>query len=242
MASEITYIVGPKAEHTHTVIFLHDCDSDCEEFASEFFVSEASEPGTLKDISPHIRWVFPSAPILMSARFGIHLSQWFDMWSLDNPMERPELQYHGLHQSINRILGVIRKEEELVPRDKIFLAGISQGFATTIATFLADASKGFAGLIGLCGWMPALLNDGREGFKGPENSKVVDSTPIFLGHSADDDIVPIENGRELRDILQSRGFEVEWREYNEGGHWVNEPQGVDDMVQFLSKHMAINES
>lgn len=62
--------------------------------------------------------------------------------------------------------------------------------------------------------------------------------PVFLGHAEDDDVVPIENGRKLRNIMQSQGFQVEWKEYPEGAHWINEPQGVDDIVRFMTTHMA----
>jgi lysophospholipase II len=33
--------------------------------------------------------------------------------------------------------------------------------------------------------------------------------------------------------LESLGFMVTWKDYQDGGHWINEPQGVDDMVTFL---------
>ncbi|KAI0531669.1 lysophospholipase II [Xylaria digitata] len=258
MVSDTAYTVEPKAVHTHTVIFLHGRDSNCKEFADELFESEASEPvdqpRTLQDLFPNVRWVFPSAPVLQSKRLGIDMSQWFDMWSVENPAERPELQHPGLHQSIERILGVISEEEMSVPRERIFLAGISQGFVTAIAVFLTDTSKRFAGLIGLCSWMPAMSSAGDY----PRFEDTVDieistrcprhpclvalepsrSTPIFLGHSIDDNVVSIENGRELRNILQSRKLQVEWREYEDGGHWVNEPQGVDDIARFMNRHMA----
>lgn len=242
MASDITYTIGPKAAHTQTVIFLHGRDSNCREFADEIFESEASEPAhqprTLLGLFPGIRWVFPSAPTLQSERFGTDMSQWFDMWSVENPGERPELQHPGLHQSVEKILGVIKEEEVLVPRERIFLAGISQGFATAIAVLFAVGPKKFAGLIGLCSWMPAALR--TDDFQSSEDTldgKSSRSTPVFLGHSIDDEIVPIKNGRDLRDTLKSLRFQVEWREYEDGGHWVNEPQGVDDIARFINGRM-----
>ncbi|RYC55000.1 hypothetical protein CHU98_g11209, partial [Xylaria longipes] len=222
MASDTTYTVEPKEAHTHTVIFLHGRDSNCKEFADELFESEASEPldqpRTLQDLFPNIRWVFPSAPSLQSKRFGTDMSQWFDMWSVENPAERPELQHAGLHQSIKQILGVIKKEEILVPRERIFLAGISQG------TVQLDAG----------------CTEGYQRFEDTANIEILASTPIFLSHSVDDNVVPIKHGRELRNTLQSRRLQVEWGEYEDGGHWVNEPQGIDDIARFMNKHMACN--
>ncbi|KAI1355814.1 lysophospholipase II [Xylaria sp. FL0043] len=246
MANNTAYIVKPKAGHTHTVIFLHGGNSSCREFADEFFESEASkpvdQPRTLPAIFPNIRWVFPSAPLLKSERYGIEMSQWFDMWSLESPPERPELQQSGLDQSTDKIFKVIKEEGNLLPQEKLFLAGIGQGFVTIIAAFLtiltkADPSKKFAGLIGLCSWIPTALLGARD-YQMFDRKASIGSTPIFLGHTEDDDIVPIEYGLELQNFLSSQGFRVEWTEYDEGGRWVNEPQGVDDIVRFIKHHMA----
>ncbi|KAI0802640.1 lysophospholipase II [Xylaria sp. FL0064] len=234
MANNTTYVVKPKAEHTHTVIFLHGGNSGCREFADEFFEGEAStpvdQPRTLPAIFPNIRWVFPSVPLSKSQRYGIEMPLWFDMWSVKNPTEPPELQQSGLDQSMDKMFKVIKEEGNLLPQEKMFLAGIGQGFATVIAAFLtkADPSKKFAGLIGLCSWMPAALL-GAGGNQKFDRRASIGSTPIFLGHTEDDDIIPIEYGLELQNFLSSQGLRVEWTEYDEGGHWVNEPQGVDDI-------------
>jgi hypothetical protein len=34
------------------------------------------------------------------------------------------------------------------------------------------------------------------------------------------------------------GMPVTWREYADGGHWINEPQGIDDTVKFLQCAMS----
>ena len=58
--------------------------------------------------------------------------------------------------------------------------------------------------------------------------------PVFLGHCADDNIVPHDVGEELREALLAMGFNsVEWHSYPSGGHWINEPEGVDDLFKFL---------
>lgn len=64
-----------------------------------------------------------------------------------------------------------------------------------------------------------------------------DSTiPIFLSHCVDDDVVLIGNGQNLRLTLESLGFNVCWNAYEEGGHWVNEPKGIDDMATFIKSN------
>lgn len=229
-------------QHTHTIIFLHGRDSTNEEFASELFESEASglpdQPRTLPSLFPTIRWVFPAAPFVRSARFDTEMAQWFDMWSAENPQEQPALQHKGLKRSVSAILDLVRSEESRVQLQKIFLAGISQGFATVVAAFFADARRGFAGLIGLSSWMPCGGADELMQLVGEATKTDGGSTPVLLCHSSDDDVVPVENGRALRDALR-QSHVVEWHEYQEGGHWVNEPQGVDDIVSFLRRHMSL---
>ncbi|RYP37317.1 hypothetical protein DL767_002960 [Monosporascus sp. MG133] len=255
------HAIGPADDHqhTHTVIFLHGRDSVAEEFAAEFFESEASEGEsgnrTLLNLFPTIRWVFPTAPMLRSERFDTIMSQWFDMWAVESPEDKPEIQQEGLRRSVKTILGIVLSEETFVPRSKIFLGGISQGFATALATFFAGG-QGFAGLIGLCSWMPridcvdeqASQMDRAATFKaiqtlfsgdglGPVSLTQMDASPILIGHASDDEVVPVQNGLRMKNSLVHLGLTVEWHQYEDGGHWVNEPQGVDDICQFLRKHM-----
>jgi predicted esterase len=131
------HIVGPAHghNHSHTVIILHGRDSDASEFASEFFECEVSSPDadrTLPALFPTVRWVFPQAEKIPSERFGTDMSQWFDMWSVEEPQQRPDIQAPGLRASIDHLAQIIKDEEGLVSRDHIFVAGISQGFATYV--------------------------------------------------------------------------------------------------------------
>lgn len=256
-----SHIVEPAEghTHTHTIIFLHGRDSTSVEFADELFESEASEPKdkprTLRDLFPTVRWVFPTAPVLRSARFDTDMSQWFDMWSTEDPDERPEVQLPGLKASVAALGDVVREEERRVARSRIFVGGISQGIAVAVAAFFAEqeAWSGLGGVIGLCGWMPLRSMIGDEDgavqwgslYRGSSNdapsepkSPHARPLPMFLGHSRDDTVISVRHGRALRDILSRfpEYLEVEWHEYDDGGHWLNEPQGVDDIVDFLRKH------
>lgn len=58
-------------------------------------------------------------------------------------------------------------------------------------------------------------------------------TGVFLAHAVDDLVVPVDEGRKLSVTLLDLGFIVKGKEYGNGGHGINEPQGVDDMVAFL---------
>lgn len=304
-----THTIHPKPNHphTHTIILLHGRDSTASEFAAELFESEASpshlnttyQDLTLPSLLLSIKWVFPSAPLLYSARFDTTLSQWFDIWSVEKPGEKPDIQVEGLRSSISALEGIIRVEEELISggRGRIFLGGISQGFATVLGAVLGFEMGGsgerFAGLIGLCSWLPFAgeleevfsekTNGAREilealrevycpreigggdsegirqvgdlerGGKGDidtgeavkavgvllEAQDIFKSMPIFIGHCEDDEVVPIENGERIYRVLgECLGFTaVDFVKYKDGGHWVNEPKGVDDIVAFVRENM-----
>jgi lysophospholipase-2 len=129
---------------------------------------------------------------------------------------------------------------------------------SALATFFADGVGGFAGLCGFSSWLPLAeqaaseignfagnctqqlaalqrLYLGRSEISPPQLA----STPILLEHCQDDEVIDVQNGTRLRDFLNRLDMEVSWHEYQDGGHWFNEPQGVDDFVKFLRKYMQI---
>ena len=257
------HIVAPCKDHTQTIILLHGRDSIASEFAEEFFESQASDDRTLREIFPTTRWVFPTSKIRNSVRFEAPMSQWFDMWSVENHLEKNEIQIDGLRESVKDILDLIRTEAVLISPDRIILGGISQGCATAIHTLLYGGIR-LGGFIGLNSWLPfepeittnmadnmawRIVGDrlrySRKMLNTPTDqaettsvfsdlsSTFVLETPVFLSHSQDDDVVPIANGKKLSTTLKKLGMVVSWKQYKDGGHWVNEPQGVDDIVSFI---------
>lgn len=68
------------------------------------------------------------------------------------------------------------------------------------------------------------------------------STPVLMGHGSDDAYVDIELGREVQTTLRHIGFEVEWKEYSgadEEGHWLKEPEQVDDISAFIQRAIGL---
>ncbi|KAF2663957.1 alpha/beta-hydrolase [Microthyrium microscopicum] len=255
--SHSTYTVHPSIPHTHTVIFLHGRDSTAEEFATEIFESQGSDEKTLPEALPSYKWVFPTSRIRQSSRFQTEMSQWFDIWTVENPQEKLNIQQTGLQESIMEVLDLISEEGKLVRSDHIILAGISQGCATAIhALFNLDYKLG--AFVGLSSWLPyskqiqTIIQSGNESsqhmrhirslitseginlIQAPNYSSL--ETPVFLRHCKDDDVVPSENGENLFDTLKLMGMSVDSHVYEEGGHWLNEPKGVDDLVRFLKQN------
>ena len=131
-----TIVYPVSGVHDLTVIVLHGRDSTAAEFSSEFLENEASSSPdadrTLPALLPNVIWVFPQAELLRSERFDQDMSQWFDMWTTEDPQERSEIQMPSLNSSIALLMRVIGEGEKLISRSNIFLGGISQGFATQV--------------------------------------------------------------------------------------------------------------
>ncbi|ELQ40208.1 hypothetical protein M0657_005780 [Pyricularia oryzae] len=246
------FTVQASAPHTHTVVFLHGRGGSARTLAQSLLYSKHSDGRTLFAIFPSFRWVFPEANKNECAAFpGQSMQQWFDIWNVQDFSNREELQAVGLRKSVGLIRGVIADEARALGGryDRVFLAGISQGAATSVHTLLnlnipppaeGGASRGLAAFLGFSCRMPfpgRTLSDTRKilGLDDvPSDDVTIKNTPILLEHCIDDPLVLVGNGRVLRDTLRGFGATVHWLEYPDGGHWFNSPAGITDAAAFLT--------
>lgn len=255
------HVIEPTSDHTHTIIALHGRGSQGPEFAEDFLEGRTSAGKSVQEHLPSYRWVFPSSQERHSTVFQEVMDEWFDIYSLTDPSAREELQVEGLRESVGFLLKTIHDEIELLNGDatRLFIMGISQGYATGLIAMLAGQVK-LGGFIGLSGWMPFRAQIEEIEKKGLDNSVMreeelsnffratfglgdskpdvsaqsVLSTPVLLCHAVDDEVVDIELNRQACAVLEILGMRVQWKEYQDGGHWLNEPQGYDDMLFFLA--------
>ncbi|CAK7226380.1 hypothetical protein SCUCBS95973_006180 [Sporothrix curviconia] len=184
------------------------------------------------------------------------MPQWFDTWSSADFTEREEIQIPGLQEVVPAIRQMLASEAALLGGhwDKVILAGISMGGATSAHTLfnlaIPPPEPGPAPKIGRLGALMTFSS--RCPFAGrpleemrtvldlpgiPDDTEVLQNTPMLLEHCVDDPLVPIDTGRALRDTLLRYGAPVTWEEYPHGGHWLQSPTGMDDVVAFLNKHL-----
>ncbi|KAK4213556.1 Alpha/Beta hydrolase protein [Rhypophila decipiens] len=249
-----TLTIDPLAQgksHTHTIIFLHGRGDSAENFLSSLSRWRDSKGRTPADVFPTIRWVIPQAPPRKCYNLPMTWNQWFDVYNVKDFAEQEEVQLPGLRESVFAVRELMRKEAELLGGrwDRLVLAGISMGGATSVHTlFNLDIPPGVDGIKKLGGFMGfacrcpfagrETLQEMREvlGLEGvPEanDDELLRNTPILMQHNANDNLVLVDKGRGLRDILRNFGASVQWKEYAEGGHWFNSPDGVDDVIEFL---------
>lgn len=74
-----------------------------------------------------------------------------------------------------------------------------------------------------------LLDDVVE----PTIERTASSTPVFLGHGAVDEKVPVGLGEAAARVVQNAGYQVGWKAYADQGHWYKIPDQIDDIVSFI---------
>jgi lysophospholipase-2 len=226
-----SHTIEPTTPHTHTIIFLHGRGSTASTFCSEIFESQDSSSAFFTILFLSLKWVFPLAPKRYSPSEQEEMHQWFDMSSVQRPQEHHDIQREGLWNSVSQILKIVEEEGEIVGTQNLILAGISQGCATAIFALLASGTR-VGGFVGLCGWLP--LKDEIVGVMNVlRRVRDVLETPVLLQHCEDDEVVPVENGEGLAVQLKQCGMSVRWQRFEDGGHWLNEPKGMDGVVDFI---------
>lgn len=251
-----TVTVPPSAGHTHTVVFLHDRGDNARNCsASLAYYTQNSRGRSLPEAFSSFRWVFPEVSMYKCASPPHPMFEWFDTWSVLDMTYREYLQAEGLKEVVPPIRKILADEAVVLGGrwDRLILAGISMGATAGAHTLLnldvpSEGGGRLGALVGFSGRCPFTgrnLADVRKVLRKvldlqgvPEHDNVIRNTPVLLQHCIDDPIILIQNGRKLRDILVQCGAQVDWKEYPIGGHWFNSPEGMDDAVEFLNKHLG----
>src|SRR5262252_6528119 len=191
-AIEIETAKSPKA----SVIWLHGLGADGNDFAP--IVPALQLPRT------PIRFVFPHAPVQpVTINAGMRMRAWYDI--KDGAIRREDEA--GVRASQKLIEALIAREKARgTPARRLVLAGFSQGGAIALQTGLRHPQR-IAGVMALSTYLPI-----ADKFAAEANAANRD-TPIFMAHGSYDPVIPFARAEQSRDLLQSLGYAVEWREY-----------------------------
>lgn len=181
-----------------SVIWLHGLGADGHDFAP--IVPELVRPHW-----PAIRFVFPHAPKRpVSINNGMPMRAWYDIVSLDF---RSRADATGVAESVAQVEELIAREQARgIARERILLAGFSQGGAITLSAGLRQQAP-LAGLVALSTYLPevdaavAQLADGAT------------AQPVFMAHGSADPVIPVQVAEHSRQVLEQLGFGVEWHRY-----------------------------
>jgi phospholipase/carboxylesterase len=218
MALPETAEVEPPRPADASVILLHGLGADGHDFES--LVPELRLPA-----STAVRWVFPHAPIRpVTINGGCRMRAWYDIVGLDRRSVQDE---KGIRESAETARALIARERERgITLDRIVLAGFSQGGAIALFAGLRHPER-LAGILALSTYLP--LAERLEAEAHPANAAV----PIFMAHGTLDPLVPLALGEGSRELLASRGYDVDWRTYPMP-HSVSAEE-VADMGEWLSR-------
>jgi len=182
-----------------TVIWLHGLGADGHDFAP--IVPHLDLPESLA-----VRFIFPHAPAMpVTCNGGYVMPAWYDITYIDG-INRG-VDEAGILGSCQAIRALISRENERgIASHNIVLAGFSQGGAMAYSAGLTHPEK-LAGIIALSAYIPA------PGLLAGETLQANRATPIFTGHGLEDDVVPLELGRQAYELLQAKGLSIEWHDY-----------------------------
>lgn len=181
-----------------SVIWMHGLGADAHDF-------EPVVPLLALGPDRPVRYVFPNAPARpVTINGGLRMRAWYDLTGVDMQAREDDT---GIRESTAAIEALIAREAARgIPRERIVLAGFSQGGAMALFTGLRHR-EALAGLVVLSAYLP--VADSLEAEASPANRKV----PIFMGHGEADNVVPVWLARQSRDQLAGLGYAVQWKTY-----------------------------
>lgn len=181
-----------------SVIWLHGLGADGYDFVP--IVRELESLG-----APAVRYVFPHAPMIpVTLNGGYVMRAWYDIAGTDLVRREDDAGIRASQRAVEALIA--REVERGVARQRIVLAGFSQGAAITLQTGLRQPEP-LAGLMALSGYLP--LADALPAERAERSARV----PILMAHGTSDPVVPIERATASRDRLLELGYAVQWHEY-----------------------------
>ncbi|HWY25927.1 MAG TPA: carboxylesterase [Nevskia sp.] len=216
-----TIILEPEQPANAAVIWLHGLGADGNDFVP--IVPELRLPAA---ISP--RFIFPNAPVRpISINGGMPMRGWYDITSLTRLDQQDEA---GIRASARRVQNTIEDEVSAgIPRQRIVLAGFSQGGAIALHAGLRQ-SEALGGILALSTYLPL-----QSRIMG-ELSAAGRGTPILMCHGLYDNVLPLALGSSSRDSLRQLGCAVEWRDYPMQ-HQVCEEE-IEDIATWLKARLG----
>jgi len=198
LESAAAVIVEPAVRAGLAVIWLHGLGADGYDFVP--IVPELALGPALA-----VRFVFPHAPVRpVTLNGGAPMRAWYDLLGLDRSAAQDE---RGLRAAAELVGEFIDAQVAAgVPRQRIVLAGFSQGGALALHVGLRQR-EALAGIMALSAYLPLETQLERE------LTPAGRATALLMCHGVRDAVLPLAMGTHARDLLRAQGMAVEWHEY-----------------------------
>lgn len=186
--------IAPNSAHRTSIVWLHGLGADGHDF--EPIAAQLALPPELG-----VRFVFPHAPPRpVTINGGYVMRAWYDIAA---PDLRHTVDEAGISDSMQRVSAIIDREVTLgIPPSRIILAGFSQGgmIALEIGSRYLPPLGGVLALSTYLA-LPQQFPDSAA------------KMPIFVAHGTQDPIIPYRLAVTSRDLLEHKGYAVEWHSY-----------------------------
>jgi phospholipase/carboxylesterase len=154
---------------------------------------------------------------------------WFDIQFRSSARIVPDVaQAKATLADLVRWLGAAPERLGTDP-EKTFLLGFSQGAMMSLG-LLVTVPERLAGVVALSGRAPGEL------FGAPPNPDAVARVPLFVAHGTHDDVLPVDNGREIQQGFGSRLQDFTYREFPVG-HGISDDE-LRTVDAWLSNHLG----
>jgi len=206
---------------TAAVIWLHGLGADGNDFVPVVPALQRSAPAGIRFVFPHA----PRRPVTINN--GMVMRAWYDIVGID--LQSGE-DVAGMRDSVALVDALVDEQVDAgVRRDRVFLAGFSQGGVIALRAGLGGEAP-LGGVIALS----CYLGDGEhfDDWRGAGAGV----TPVFCGHGRLDPMIPVRLGRAAAERLRGVGLAVAWHEYDVE-HGVNADE-IADIDGWLHERLA----
>lgn len=118
---------------------------------------------------------------------------------------------------------------QIDPR-RVYLVGFSQGAMMSLSLALTQPDR-VAGVVAMSGRLPEPARAAVVARKDLQDK--LKGKPVLVTHGVSDDLIPVQKGRDIRDLLETLGTDLTYKEYAMG-HEVR-PEAFRDIREWLSK-------
>ncbi len=215
----LSYVeVNPLTTPSACIICLHGLGADGNDSAT---MARTVAIGT------GVRFVFPHAPVRpITLNGGTPMRAWYDIHGLTFDSTEDE---EGIRAAAKSLFELVENEiQRGIPAKRIVLAGFSQGGAMALYTALRYPHA-LAGVLALSTYLPLHRCLAEEA--SPANK----TTPIFMAHGDEDDVVAPALGEFSYNCLKDLAYSVQFNRYPIG-HSVS-PQELADIAQWLQQRL-----
>jgi phospholipase/carboxylesterase len=167
------------------------------------------------------------APVVM----GYDAFGWFNIEFTPAGLVADVAQARASLRQLAVFVGELVDAYSVDPR-RVYLMGFSQGAMMSLSLMLSQPRM-VAGVVAMSGRLPSeLLAEVRD-------ADAFAGLPVFVTHGTFDEVLPVENGRAIRDALSKLPVALTYREYPMA-HEVSE-DSLRDVTEWLTRTLAASD-